>query len=136
VLVGTHNPMGEGYLQDRSGNRRFWTVTVGGRVLVEEIRRERDQIFAEAVRVFSTGEAWYLDQPDAAKLAESEANKRVATSTIREVIEQWWCTAQPAQRPRGFTMLNVIESVLKMPAERADQRIRTEIGSALWHMGF
>ena len=49
VFVVTRNPAeGEGFLRDTTGNRRFWPIGCG-KVMVEEIERDRDQLIAEAV---------------------------------------------------------------------------------------
>ena len=49
VFVVTRNPVeGEGFLLDMTGNRRFWPIDCGP-VRVEEIKRDREQLIAEAL---------------------------------------------------------------------------------------
>lgn len=60
VFVGTTND--SFYLRDDSGARRFWPIKVGP-IDLDELRRNRDQLFAEAVVRFRGNGRWW---PDAA----------------------------------------------------------------------
>lgn len=83
VFIGTTN--GDEYLRDMTGNRRFWPVKVGA-CDFERIRRDRDQLFAEAKMAWEFGEALYLDEPQAAAEAIAEQEHRTVSDTWSELI--------------------------------------------------
>ena len=56
IFVGTTNRAN--YLGDDTGARRFWPVRVGN-VDTEALAADRDQLFAEAVGAYRTGEDWW-----------------------------------------------------------------------------
>ncbi|TPE59470.1 hypothetical protein FJQ54_13360 [Sandaracinobacter neustonicus] len=73
VVIGTTNS--ERYLRDLTGNRRFWPVRVG-RFDLEALRRDRDQIWAEAAARETEGASIRLDPSlYAAAGVEQEARK-------------------------------------------------------------
>lgn len=70
VLVGTTN---KGvFLSDETGARRFWPVRIDTCDL-DALRRDREQLFAEAVHRFKAGESWW-DMP-VSTLAEQENSR-------------------------------------------------------------
>ena len=81
VFFGTTNT--EDYLQDKTGNRRFWPVDVGRRPPAKsvwrDLDRERDQLWAEAVTRWRLGEPLYLaGELEAAAKAQQEGHREVS----------------------------------------------------------
>jgi putative DNA primase/helicase len=88
VFAGSTND--EAYLVDTTGNRRFWVIACGG-VDLEALKRDRDQLWAEAAMRYRRGDKSYLTQQQEA-LAAVEAAERVAhdpwtADVARTVVE-------------------------------------------------
>jgi predicted P-loop ATPase len=74
VFAGTTNQ--SSYLQDATGNRRFWPVTVGA-IDLKRLEADRDQLLAEAVAAYRAGRTWWLPA-DVEAIARVEQAERVA----------------------------------------------------------
>jgi predicted P-loop ATPase len=68
IIVGSTNQ--DEFLTDATGNRRFWVVPVRQRILLDQLRAERDQIWAAAVALYKSGCQWWLSAEEEAISAE------------------------------------------------------------------
>jgi hypothetical protein len=86
VFCGTTNEAE--FLQDVSGARRFWPVTVR-RVKRQALERDRDQLWAEAVAAYEDGERWWpAGEYEARKLAAA-AEERFAVDPWEDKLSEW-----------------------------------------------
>lgn len=64
------------YLKDLTGNRRWWGLACGF-IDLEAIKRDRDQLWAEALARVRAGECWHVeDQTLSASIAEEQEARR------------------------------------------------------------
>jgi predicted P-loop ATPase len=76
------------YLRDETGGRRFWPVACAYS-RVDELERDRDQIWAEAVHEFRAGSPWWLETVKLTELAEEEQQQRYETGAWDSLIAAW-----------------------------------------------
>jgi predicted P-loop ATPase len=82
VIVGSTNS-GERYLEDTTGNRRYWPVKVRN-LNPDLVREERAQLLAEAVVALEAGEPWWFEKdPDC--LREAQEN-REAVDALEDAV--------------------------------------------------
>lgn len=93
VFIGTTNK--KDYLEDETGARRFWPVKIG-KIDVEAIERDRDQIWAEAVALYRAGRKWWLGAEMESVAAEVQESRR-AIDAWEPMIAEW--VENPTARP-------------------------------------
>jgi predicted P-loop ATPase len=127
VFVGTTNE--HAYLHDPSGNRRFWPVAVT-RGDVDGVRRDRDQLWAEAVERYRAGETWHLDEEDERLAAEEQAEREEHDVWTERVLE--WAE----RRVAPFTASAALSEAIGMPVERQGRAEETRVGTILRRAGY
>jgi len=86
VFAGTVNQ--STYLRDETGGRRFWPVTCG-QITIDELARDRDQLWAEAKIRLDSGEPWWLETVELVRMASDQQVERYEGDPWEEVIAPW-----------------------------------------------
>ena len=86
VFWGTTNA--DSYLKDETGGRRFWPIKAG-RINVDGLAAVRDQLWAEADRLYGAGAAWWIVNPEADRIAQGEQTARYQGDPWDEAISEY-----------------------------------------------
>jgi predicted P-loop ATPase len=88
VLAATVNPDDGEYLPDQTGNVRFWPVFCTA-IDLESLRRDRDQLWAEAVHRYKNGEKWHIEDEDALTIAREQQEARTHVDSWTDIVAQY-----------------------------------------------
>lgn len=116
VFIGTTNKAT--YLRDETGGRRYWPVKVGT-IDPNALLRDRDQLIAEAYRLYLQGRRWWPTADFEREHIKPEQEARFETDAWEETLRQW-LVGQPR-----VTISNAATLGLGMDMSRigtADQR--------------
>lgn len=116
VFIGTTNEYA--YLDDAE-NRRFWPVRVG-RIQLDLLKKDRNQLLAEAVELYKNGEKWYPNADVTPALALEQQDRNIADAWEERVANflmgREWVTVRDVMFQLGFTDLSQIERRHQMRA--------------------
>jgi hypothetical protein len=130
VFVGTTND--KHYLTDTTGNRRYWPVSCGA-IDVEALRRDRDQLWAEARDRYRAGELWYLVGEEVT-LAAVEQAERESEDPWQALLVRW--CASPLCSADGFTVGEALVGACGVAADAQTQAQATRVGRLLAKLGY
>src|SRR4051794_38394847 len=122
VFFGTTNA--DAYLQDETGNRRFWPVTVT-RIDLAALRRDVDQIWAEAVVAYRAREEWWLNAEAERLAVEVQAERRIEDVWEKPLLEWTSLQLQP------FTVGDALTGAINLPIERHDRSAQMRVAGVL-----
>jgi predicted P-loop ATPase len=127
VFIGTTNA--GGYLRDTTGNRRFWPVRTG-KIDLENLAADRDQLWAEAAEAEASGQS--IELPLALRADASDAQQ------ARFINDPWEDTLKAHLQNSGQSRVHthVLYRVLEIPAGQQAQyhgkRVREVMESLGW----
>ena len=128
VPVGTLNPEGVGYLKDPTGNRRFWPVKV--KVFdLDALRRDRDQLWAEAAELEAKGESIRLDPSLWGEAAKVQAERQASDPWIEAIGEALGDLEGKVKSEDLWTIVNI-------PVGARTQEHNNRLGKAMQALGW
>lgn len=131
VFVGTTND--EDFLSDLTGNRRFWPVRVEGKIDVEWIRANREQVFAQALHEVMGGAPLYLDEEQAK--AQAATAESYVEGHAWEVLVSDWMDAHAPIGDEGCSILQIAKDALSVEPEKLAMREKKLLASILRRLG-
>jgi hypothetical protein len=141
IFAGTTNT--EQWMQDETGGRRFWPARAGI-IDIEKLRRDRDQLWAEAFKLYYDGVPWWMDSAELTALAEEEQAQRYDSDPWEAAVLKW-CAAplqcfrrdrpgdpetpvEPFTSEPGCVVLEeVLLHCIGKPLDRHEQRDKTRL---------
>lgn len=130
VFIGTHNPDGVGYLKDPTGARRFLPV-VCGNIDITALRRDRAQIWAEAMVMYDAGATWWLTDEEMHIVQGQQAER-----TERDPWMPFLHDATARRFDGEVVPLADLMIALSMPRERVTPQLSARVTRVMWQLGF
>ena len=131
IMVGTMNPQKENkYLIDETGNRRFWPIACSGKIQLDLLVLERDQMWAEALQRYRL-EPLYLENPIAEVKAIEEQEARMSHDDPWDIEIAKWIADKERLGAREITVGQIMTECLKIPIERQNKGYSGRVGRSL-----
>ncbi|MDP9113141.1 MAG: virulence-associated E family protein [Acidobacteriota bacterium] len=127
VFAGTSNH--GNYLKDETGGRRFWPVLCS-RIDIADLRRDRDQLWAEAVHRYRAGENWWLDDKALVAAAADEQQQRYEGDPWDEKISRW------SEGRESVSITDILEFAIEIPKSMWSQPYQNRVARSLISNGW
>jgi predicted P-loop ATPase len=127
IIIGTTNS--HTYLNDITGNRRFWPVRVG-KFDLRQLAYDRDQLWAEAAYREAAGESIRLRE-DLYKVAGLQQERRRFEDPWEQLLDE---TFNPKEKQRLSP--EDVWQALGMQVERRDERAQHRVTAIMQKLGF
>jgi hypothetical protein len=125
------------YLRSQTGNRRFWPIETG-RILLEDFKRDRDQLLAEAAVKEAEGESIVLPRELWSSAAEEQEQRREVDpweDALADLKGTPGVSESGEQEERILTT-DILLPVLGMPIDRQTDYHLKRLGSAMRQLGW
>jgi putative DNA primase/helicase len=116
------------YLRDTTGNRRYWPVKIE-RGAIAELERDRDQLWAEAVREQQAGVRWWVEEEER-ELFALEQELRYVGDAYEDEIRSW------ALDKKEFTMAQVLGACVTEERSKWTRAEQSRVGEVLATLGY
>jgi putative DNA primase/helicase len=138
VFAGTVNL--DAYLKDDSGNRRFWPVRVTA-IDADALRRDVDQLWAEAVTLYKAGTPWWV-LPEERHLFVEQQEQRFAVDAWEDLVMDFldgrgeFMESAAGGMLKRVTVTDVLGKALKLDKSRWDRQAQLRVVGVLRRHGW
>lgn len=124
IFGGTTNEIGQAYIADVTGARRFWPTHVGemGPIRIPLLREDRDQLWAEAVEAFEDGEDWYSVPQE--EVAAEQADRQISV----EQSDPWFARIRQALTEEDSYKNGIFRTVPRFTAGQPTEDFCVRVG--------
>lgn len=126
VFAGSVNQ--SDYLRDETGARRYWPVACASVDLVG-LKRDRDQLWAEAVARHRRGETWWPTVDE-----QKEAGKQQAARQIEDPWLPLIAEFLAMRTEQQWTTVGLLNEAVDVPKERVDRKMQMRLGQIMCQM--
>jgi predicted P-loop ATPase len=127
VFIGTTNK--KAYLKDETGARRFWPVKIG-RIDLDALARDRDQLFAEAVEAYRAGDHWWPEATFEREHIKPQQRDRYEADAWQQPIAKF------VKGLERVTIAEVANGALDIPTGKIGTEMQRRISAVLIDEGW
>ena len=130
VFIGTLNPDGDNRYLNDDENRRFWPLNIpdGVKIKIEAFKEMRNQLFAEAVVLYRSGEPLWLEGDSEIKIAFEEQEARRSIDPWESIVEGWLLEKFNTGLLKEVSINDVLNECLKISSERINSGLSRRVG--------
>jgi putative DNA primase/helicase len=130
VFAGTTNQ--SVYLKDDTGNRRYWPVLCE-HIDFDELRADRDQLWAEAVHLYRNGTVWHVQEHEREQFEDAQASRMIVDAYDTK-IRRWLAEQGNQYRTEPITMADILSGALGLDAGKWTRAEQTRVGQVMSRM--
>lgn len=131
VFAGTTNQ--EKYLRDSTGARRFWPIKCDN-INIEALKRDRDQLWAEAYEQYIAGVEWWPESEEEHTALAEAAEERFESDPWEDIIKVW-IDDKEHSGTKEFTTRDILNGAISRDKQHQTRADSMRIGEILKRLG-
>lgn len=133
IFAGTTNE--RNWLKDETGGRRFWPVWCNS-IDIDGLERFRDQLWAEAVTLYTDGAIWWPDTPNENAILAEQQESRMDSDPWQEKIAEYVSPTMTSAGKSQVTISDILSDCLGMSVATQQQADKNRAGRIMKALGW
>lgn len=130
ILVGTMNPIGNNqYLRKQSENRRFWPIECKDKLDLDWVKKNRQQLFAEALVKYNPDEL-YLTDSKAIQISVYKLEERKTQDAWTDIIYEF------LKGKSIVSLVEIITQALQVSKDKINHSVTCRVGICMRQLGW